>query len=87
MRSRTLVLGGPPSFVVVCMLLPACATYKTTLTNDQGETITCEASGKSGIVTGYYLKQGYEQCVHDAKEAGYKGRPARSAPASAAPDE
>jgi len=33
--------------------------------------MTCEASGKSGIVTGYYLRRGFEDCINAAYAAGY----------------
>jgi len=55
------------------LALPAigCATYKQTLTNAKGESVTCEASGKTGIVSGYYLRKGFEDCVADARAKGY----------------
>jgi hypothetical protein len=59
----------------LCVFITAlmgCATYKSTLTNAQGQTVTCEASGKSGIVTGYYLRRGFEDCIADAKAQGFK---------------
>ena len=49
-----------------------CVTYQTTLINAQGQTITCEARGKSGIVTGY---GGFEDCVAAAKAQGFKEVP------------
>ncbi len=55
--------------------LAGCATYKSTLTNAQGQTVTCEASGKSGIVTGYYLRRGFEDCIAGAKAQGFKEVP------------
>lgn len=48
-----------------------CASYQTVLKNKKGETITCEASGKSGIITGYYLKEGFDSCVNSARKAGF----------------
>lgn len=60
------------SFGVVLTALAGCATYKTTLTDAQGRTVTCEASGKSGIVTGYYLRRGFEDCIANAKAQGFK---------------
>ena len=60
------------SFGVAVIVLEGCATYKTTLTDAQGRTVTCEASGKSGIVTGYYLRRGFEDCIADAKAQGFK---------------
>ena len=52
--------------------LTGCASYKITLRDVNGSSITCEASGKSGIITGYYLKKGFEDCVTNAREQGYK---------------
>ena len=57
------------------MALSGCATYKSTLTNAKGETVTCEASGKSGIITGQYLRQGFEDCINAAKARGFKEVP------------
>jgi hypothetical protein len=59
------------TLIMVLITLAGCATYKTTLTNAQGQTVTCEASGKSGIVTGYYLRRGFEDCIAAAKAQGY----------------
>jgi hypothetical protein len=52
-------------------LLTGCATYKTTLTNAKGESITCEASGHAGIISGSYLKAGFQDCVNAAEAKGY----------------
>ncbi|MGO9614584.1 MAG: hypothetical protein ACLPX5_16335 [Dissulfurispiraceae bacterium] len=57
---------------ILVTALASCATYKTTLTDAQGRTITCEASGKSGIVTGYYLRRGFEDCISAAKAQGFE---------------
>lgn len=57
--------------VLFLSVVSACATYKTTLTDAEGKTITCEASGKSGIITGHYLRRGFEECVAAAKAQGY----------------
>ena len=76
MQTRT-----PAAAVALLLLLSGCATYKKTMTDAQGRTITCEASGKSGIVTGYYLRKGFEDCVDDAKAQGYtQPNPTQSAP-------
>lgn len=53
-------------------LCAGCATYKTTLTDANGRSTTCEASGKAGIITGIYLRQGFEDCVSAARKAGYQ---------------
>jgi len=61
--------------IIILIALVGCATYKTTLTNEKGETVTCEASGKSGIITGFYLRQGFEDCIKAAKAQGFKEAP------------
>jgi len=60
--------------VLLCVTLSlvGCATYKQTLTDAKGQTVTCEASGKSGILTGMYLKQGFDDCIASANKNGYK---------------
>jgi len=62
---RTLLL-------VLLVGVAGCASYKQTLTDEQGRTVTCEASGKSGIITGIYLRQGFEDCIAAAKVNGYR---------------
>ena len=64
-RATIVVIVAPP-------MLAGCATYKQTLTDSGGHTVTCEASGKSGIVTGLWLRQGFEDCVNSADGAGYR---------------
>jgi hypothetical protein len=53
-------------------LLSVCATYKTNLFDSQGRSVTCEVSGRSGLITGYYLRQTFEDCVSAARVNGYK---------------
>jgi hypothetical protein len=55
--------------------IAGCTTYQTTLTNAQGQTVTCKASGKAGLVTGLYLRQGFQQCVSNAEAHGYGSSP------------
>jgi len=63
-------------FAIICVtVLAGCAHYKTTLTNAKGETVTCEASGKSGFITGYYLRRGFEDCINAAKARGFEEVP------------
>jgi len=57
---------------ILGLALAACATYQETLTNAQGQKVTCEAHGKNGIVTGLWLRQGFDHCVHQAQAAGYQ---------------
>jgi hypothetical protein len=62
------------------LMLGGCATYETTLSNTQGQSVTCKASGKNGIVSGYYLRKGFEDCEDKARAAGYtEGQPATPA--------
>jgi hypothetical protein len=63
------------AIAVLLAAFAGCATYRTTLTNAQGQTVTCEASGKSGVVTGYYLRKGFEDCIDRAHAAGYNETP------------
>ena len=58
--------------IATSLLLTGCASYKRTLTNSKGETITCEASGKNGIITGIYLRKGFNNCINEAKSEGFK---------------
>lgn len=57
--------------VISLSVLAGCATYKQTLTNAKGESVTCEASGKNGIITGYYLRKGFNDCISAAKAQGF----------------
>ena len=59
-------------FGLVALALGGCVTYKATLTNAQGQTMTCEASGKNGLITGPMLRQGFDDCVNVAEAKGYK---------------
>ena len=63
--------------VVFCLffLFTGCATYRTTLTNEKGQSIACEASGKSGIITGFYLQRAFEDCIAAAKAQGFREMP------------
>lgn len=66
------------SILIISLLatgVAGCTTYQTTLTNAQGQTVTCKASGKAGIVTGLYLRQGFQQCVSNAEAQGYGSNP------------
>lgn len=57
---------------LMAFAVAGCASYKQTLTNASGQTVTCEASGHSGIITGQYLKEGFDKCVANAEAQGYK---------------
>jgi hypothetical protein len=72
--------------LVAAAALAGCATYEESITNAQGQTVTCKASGKNGVITGYYLREGFQQCVDQAKAAGYmETQPAKSPVDSATP--
>ena len=55
----------------MCLCLSACATYRQTLVDEKGRTITCEAAGKNGFITGLYLRRAFEQCIADAHSKGF----------------
>lgn len=80
--SRKPVYAQAAACALLLITLSGCATYRQTLTNAQGQTITCEASGKSGIVTGHYLKQGFQDCIDRAHAQGYSEAPPPPAPAA-----
>ena len=58
--------------IFIFSVLGGCAHYKTTLINAQGEKVICEASGKSGAISGYHLREGFEACINAAKAQGFK---------------
>lgn len=66
---RCIAAGG------LAVTLAACATYEATLTNAQGQSMTCERFGPSGILSGYLLIQGlrekFDNCIKDAKRRGF----------------
>lgn len=59
----------------LAVTLTACATYEATLTNAQGQSMTCERFGPSGILSGYLLIQGLREkfynCIKDARHRGF----------------
>jgi hypothetical protein len=57
---------------VISMSLTGCVTEKTVLTNDQGQTKTCETKGRIGIVSGVILHERHKNCIDKAKAEGYK---------------
>ncbi len=70
MKGATNFLGA----LLCCMALACagCASYKTTLTNAQGDIRSCEARSYDGTVTGQVPKQAFDACVANAIAAGYK---------------
>ena len=57
---------------ILAIGLSGCITDKTVLTNDQGETRTCETKGRIGIVSGVVLHERHQSCVDKAKAEGYR---------------
>lgn len=55
----------------LAVTLTACATYTATLTDAKGQTITCEASGRVGLLTYHYLREGFDDCVEAAEARGF----------------
>lgn len=67
MRHNLIIAGG-----CVVATLGGCATYQTALRNEQGQSITCEASGISLVIAGNHLRKGFESCVDSARRQGFK---------------
>jgi hypothetical protein len=63
--------------LIAVFVVAGCATYEETLTNARGQTVTCKASGKNGIFTGQYLRESFDNCINQAKAAGYTETPAK----------
>lgn len=57
---------------VLALGLGGCITKTAVLTNDQGQTQTCEKKGRVGIFSEYVLNKRFESCVEKAKKDGYK---------------
>lgn len=70
MRYQTVILLS-----AVVMALSGCYTDKMVLTNDQGQTQTCEFTGHVGIVSPIVTHEKYKKCVDQAKASGYKDSP------------
>jgi hypothetical protein len=56
--------------------LSGCITDKMVLTNDQGQTQTCEFTGHIGIFSPIATHERYKNCVDKAKANGFKETPA-----------
>jgi hypothetical protein len=63
--------------------LSGCYTQKTVLTNDQGQTQTCEHSGHVGIFSPIRVHAQQKSCIDKAKAAGYQETPTTPATTSA----
>jgi hypothetical protein len=59
----------------VGLLLSGCYTQRAVLTNDQGQTQTCEHSGHVGIFSPIKVYTQQKSCIDKAKAAGYKLTP------------
>ena len=57
---------------VLTLGLGGCITKTAVLTNDQGQTQTCEKNGRVGIFSEYVLNRRLESCVEKATKDGYK---------------
>lgn len=55
--------------------LSGCITDKMVLTNDQGQTETCEFTGHVGIASPIITHDRYKSCVDKAKATGFKETP------------
>ena len=68
MKNWRVALAG----VLLLGALSGCITKTAVLTNDQGQTQTCEKKGRVGIFSEYVLNKRFENCVEKAKKDGYK---------------
>lgn len=64
--------------LIATVSIAGCASYKTTLANSKGETMTCESSGKNGLITGYLVRKRFDDCVDDARSKGFGARTAEN---------
>lgn len=62
------------SVLIFVIALTGChtATYKSTTTDAQGRSTTCEVTGRTGLLRGLYAKQAFEECMTAAKEPAAK---------------
>jgi hypothetical protein len=52
-------------------ILAGCVNQRTVFVNDQGERLTCEASG-FGLFGSIMADSRYDKCVSEAKTRGYR---------------
>jgi hypothetical protein len=64
---------------VVTVGMTGSITDKMILTNDQGQTQTCEFTGHVGLISPIVLDERYKNCVDKAKANGFK-EPASTPP-------
>jgi hypothetical protein len=68
MRARVCLIAS----AMIVLALSGCISKKAVLTNEQGQTITCEHSGHVGIVSPIVVYTRQHSCIHDAEAKGYK---------------
>jgi hypothetical protein len=69
------------AFAVLSIALAGCITDKMVLTNDQGQSQTCEFTGHIGVISPIVMHERYKNCVNKAKASGFK-EPAPSVPSA-----
>jgi hypothetical protein len=74
MRIRTIALLS-----TLAVGLVGCITDRMILTNDQGQTQTCEATGHVGIISPIVTHYQFKDCVDKAKANGFKETPSATA--------
>jgi hypothetical protein len=70
--NKPIRIGTVASSIASVLALASCASYQTTLTNDQGQTVPCEAHGWMGPVAAVAKHERYEDCIDKAKARGFK---------------
>ena len=67
MRILSMALSGG-----LVLGLSGCITDKMVLTNDQGQTQTCEYTGHFGIISPIVTHEKYKSCIEKAEANGFK---------------
>lgn len=65
---------------LMSLALSGCLTDRMVLTNDEGQTQTCEFTGHVGLISPIVLHERYKRCMEKAKANGFK-EPSSPAPA------
>lgn len=69
MRARAILLSASLTSLIA---LSGCITEKAVLTNQQGQTVTCQATGHVGIVSPIRVYVQQHHCIEKAEGNGYK---------------
>jgi hypothetical protein len=71
-EERMMKFAAVAGLSFVSLALTGCLTDKMVLTNDHGQTQTCEFTGHVGLISPIVLHERYKNCVDKAKANGFK---------------